>query len=248
MIAIAGLTWLCQRDPGINFLPPHKHAEWIFFPSAVEGKARGVANLDTLCRREFILQRPASGAVLSVRAAKRVQLTINDRKVELVANQNWKDAFTVEVSGLLQDGPNRIEARVFNDNGPPALWLSLTGDQLSLRSDPNWIASCAGSAWRGAALAASPRFPGRGNSIYSSERTITSLTKVWPLWLLFGAVGLVFCVGGSWWLNGHPINVNWVMVVIVFGFAGLWLMLFWHNARILPAVVGFDASHHLNYI
>ena len=43
-------------------------------------------------------------------------------------------------------------------------------------------------------------------------------------------------------------NVNWMTVVIVFGFAGLWLILFWHNAQILPAVVGFDASQHLNYI
>ncbi len=142
-------------------------------------------------------------------------------KSNLVANHNWKDASTVEVSGLLQDGPNRIEARVFNDNGPPALWLSLTGDQLSLRSDQNWIASFAGSAWRGAALAASPRFPGPGNSIDSSERTITSLTKVWPLWLLFGAVALVFCVGRNWWLNRHSMNVNWTTVVMVFGFAGL---------------------------
>jgi tetratricopeptide (TPR) repeat protein len=248
LTAVVGLIWICQRDPGINFLPPHKHAEWIFFPSAVEVKARGVANLDTLFRREFILQRPASGAVLSVRAAKRVQLTINDRKVDLVASHNWKDASTVEVSGLLRAGPNRIEARVFNDNGPPALWLSLTGDQFSLRSDQNWIASFAGSAWRAAALAASPRSPGRGNSIDSSERTISSLTKVWTLWLLFGAVALVFCVGGNWWLNRHPANVNWMTVIILFGFAGLWLALYWHNARILPALVGFDALQHLNYI
>src|SRR5438046_10660133 len=35
--------------------------------------------------------------------------------------------------------------------------------------------------------------------------------------------------------------------VIVFGFASLWLILFWHNAQILP-VIGFDSSHHLNYI
>ena len=35
--------------------PPDKRAEWILFPAAVEGKARGVANLDTLFRREFIL-------------------------------------------------------------------------------------------------------------------------------------------------------------------------------------------------
>src|SRR5205823_4850162 len=228
--------------------PSDKRAEWILFPSAVEVKARGVADLDTLFRREFILQRPAPGALLSVRAAKRLQLTINDRKVDLVANHNWKDASTVEVSGLLHEGQNRIEARVFNDNGPPALWLLLSGDQFSLQSDQNWIASLAGSAWRGAALATSPRPPGRGNSIETSERTIASLTKVWPLWLLFGAVALVFCVGGNWWLNRHSMDVDWMTLVMVFGFVLLWLILFWHNAQILPAAVGFDALQHLNYI
>ena len=129
--------WLCQRDPRINFLPLDKRAEWIIFPSAVDVKARGVANLDALFRRDFTLQRPASTAFLTVRAAKQLQLTINDRKVDLVANHNWKDASTVEVSGLLHEGPNRIEARVFNDSGPPALWLSLIGDQLLLHSDQN---------------------------------------------------------------------------------------------------------------
>ncbi len=242
--AIAGLTWLCQHDSGTNFLRPDKRAEWIFFPAAVEVKARGVANLDTLFRRDFTVQRPAPRALLTVQAAKEVQLTINDRRVELVANPNWKDTSTVEVFGLLQDGPNRIEARVFNDNGPPALWLWLTGDQLSLRSDQNWIASFAGSTWRGATLAASPRFPGRGNSIDSSERTISSLTKVWPLWLLFGAVSLVFCVGGNWWLNRHSTTADRLTLAIVSGFAALWLILFWHNSQILPAVVGFDASAH----
>src|SRR6266478_846549 len=248
LIAIAGLTWLCQSDPGTNFLQSDKRAEWILFPAAVEVKARSVANLDTLFRRDFTVQGPVPRTLLTVRAAKQIQLTINDRKVELVPNHNWKDAFTVEISGFLQDGPNRIEARVFSDNGPPALWLSLTADRLSLRSDQDWIASCAGSAWRRAALAASPRFPGRGNSIDSGERTITSLTKVWPLWLLFGAVALVFCVGGTWWLNRHSMDVDWMTLVMVFGFVLLWLILFWHNAQILPAVVGFDALQHLNYI
>jgi hypothetical protein len=247
LTAIAGLAWLGQRDSGTNFLPPDQRAQWIFFPSAVEAKARGVVNLDALFRRDFTLQRPAPRALLIVRAAKRIQLTINDRKVDLVANHNWKDASTVEVSALLQDGPNRIEARVFNDSGPPALWLSLTGDQFSLRSDQNWIASFAGSAWRLAALATSPRPLGRGNSIDTSERTIASLTKVWPLWLLFGAVALVFSVGGNWWLNRHSVDVDWMTLVMVFGFVLLWLILFWHNAQILPAVVGFDALQHLNY-
>jgi tetratricopeptide (TPR) repeat protein len=248
LTAVAGLMWLCQRDPRINFLPLDKRAEWIIFPSAVDVKARGVANLDALFRRDFTLQRSASTALLTVRAAKQLQLTINDRKIDFVANHNWKDASTVEVSRLLHEGPNRIEARVFNDNGPPALWLSLIGDQLLLHSDQNWIASFAGSAWRPAALANSPRFPGQGNSIDSSERTITSLTKVWPLWLLFGAVALLFCAGGNWWLHRHSMSADWITVVMVFGFASLWLILFWHNAQILPAVVGFDASAHLSYI
>jgi len=246
--AIAGLTWLCQRDPGTNFLQSDTRADWIIFPAAVEIKARGVANLDTLFRRDFTVQRPAPRALLTVRAAKQIQVTINDRKVELIPNHNWKDAFMVEISGFLQDGPNRIEARVFNDNGPPALWLSLTGEQLSLRSDQNWMTSLAGSAWRGAALAASPRLPGSGNSMDTSERTITSLTKVWPLWLLFGAAAVGFCVGATWWLNRHSMDVDWTTLVMVFGFVLLWLILFWHNAQILPAAVGFDALQHLNYI
>ena len=100
VIAIAGLAWLCQSDPGTNFLRPDKRAEWIFFPAAVEVKARGVANLDTLFRRDFTVQRPVPGTLLTVRAAKQIQLTINDRKVELVPNHNWKDALRLRFPGF----------------------------------------------------------------------------------------------------------------------------------------------------
>ena len=111
-----------------------------------------------------------------------------------------KTPLPVEVSGFLQDGPNRIQARIFNDNGPPALWLlSLTGDQLSLRSDHNWIASLRRLGLARSCSCCFAKIPGPGNSIDSRERTISSsLTKVWPLWLLFGAVALVFVWGGNW--------------------------------------------------
>ena len=72
VIAVADLTWLCHRDPEINFFRPDKRAAWILFPSAVDVKARGVANLDTLFRREFTVQKPTSRALLTVRAAKQV--------------------------------------------------------------------------------------------------------------------------------------------------------------------------------
>src|SRR5205823_7217910 len=57
-----------------------------------------------------------------------------------------------------------------------------------------------------------------------------------------------FYVGGNWWLHRHVMSADWITVVLPFGFATLWLILFCHNAQILPAVVGFDASHRLNYI
>src|SRR5262249_61038877 len=127
-------------------------------------------------------------ALVRVRAAKRFQLTINDQKVDFIANDDWKHASSAKVSSLLREGANRIEARVFNDNGPPALWLSLEGDQLSIRSDTNWTASCAGSAWRRAIFAAAPRLPGRGNPIDSMERTLTALTNICEILLVFVSV------------------------------------------------------------
>jgi Flp pilus assembly protein TadD len=245
---VTGLTWLCRWDPGINFLQSDKRAEWILFPAAVEAGTRTVADVDTIFRRDFNLGSPAPTALLRVRAAKRIQLTINDQKIEFVAKHNWKQVSSAEVSSLLREGTNRIDAKVFNDDGPPALWLSLEGDQLSLHSDPNWTASCMGSAWQRAISAATPRLPGRGNPIDSSERTLTALTNVWRLWLLFGAIALSLGFAANWLILRRVINKDRMTLLVVFGFAGLWLILFWHNARLLPFHTGFDSKGHLEYI
>jgi hypothetical protein len=218
---VTGLTWLCRWDPAINFLPSDKKAEWILFPAAVEATTRRVANLDTIFRCDFNLGSLPPTALLRVRAAKRIQLTINDQKVDFIANEDWKHVSSAEVASSLREGANRIEARVFNDNGPPALWLSLEGDQLSIRSDTNWTASCAGSAWRRVILAAAPRLPGPGNPIDSSERTLTAVTNVWPLWLLFGVIALFLGIAANWLIPRRVINKDRMTRLIVFGLASL---------------------------
>src|SRR5215467_9568104 len=106
---VTGLTWLCRWDPGINFLPSDKKAEWILFPAAVEATTRKVANLDTIFRRDFNLGSLPQTALLRVRAAKHIQLTINDQKVDFIANHDWKHVSSAEVSPLLREGANRIE-------------------------------------------------------------------------------------------------------------------------------------------
>src|SRR5262245_34808554 len=245
---VTGLTWFCRWDPGINFLPSDRRAEWILFPPAVEAGTRAIADADTIFRRDFNLGSPPATALLRVRAAKRIQLTINDQKIEFGANHNWKDVSSAEVSSLLREGANRIEAKVLNDNGPPALWVSLDGDQLSIHSDTNWTVSCMGSAWRRAISAATPRLPGSGNPIGSGERTLTALTNVWRLWLLFSVIALSLVFATHWLISRRVINKDRMTLLVVSGFAGLWLILFWHNARLLLLNTGFDSNGHLEYI
>src|SRR5204862_342220 len=151
-IAIGWLTWVCTRNPNINFLPRHGQAEWILFPSVMDSSARHVMTLDTIFRREFLLNERPQVAQLDIRAAKHSELKINGSSVEIGNSRNWKDSASLDVARFLQSGNNKIEVKVSNDSAPPALWLQLTAEQFSLASDGTWEASCTDSAWRPAAL------------------------------------------------------------------------------------------------
>ncbi len=196
-----GLAWLCVRDPKITFLPGDGRAEWIVFPSAPDAMSHPVADLDVVFRREFTLAGPSRVARLSVRAAKHVQLNINGQPVDTGPGRNWKDLSSASVSAFLHAGTNVIEATVFNDNAPPALWLVLVTDRLTLRSDRTWETSFAGSAWRRAARATAPRIPGRGNLMAEEEGTFAALAAVWPVWMVFGGFSIAIWSAGRWWFN-----------------------------------------------
>src|SRR6266545_5202643 len=136
--AMSVLAWFAWQDPAINFLPRDTRAEWIVFPTAVDAHAHWFASLDATFRREFVLtDRPAT-AHLSICAMRRVEVRINGTLVRFPPNSNWKEITSIDVAEQLHAGTNVIEARVSNYNGPPALWLTLTTDQASLRSDKSW--------------------------------------------------------------------------------------------------------------
>jgi Flp pilus assembly protein TadD len=275
---VASLVWLCARDPRITFLVGDGRAEWILFPSVTDGGYHFIVELDAVFRREFVLDGQPRTARLSVRAAKRVQLKINGRAVELEASRNWKDFSNAEVLACLHAGTNTIEARVFNDNAPPALWLELATDRFTLRSDQTWETSFAGSAWRRAVLATVPRVPGRGNLI-AGEGTLSALALVWPLWIIWGGLSIAVWMAGQWWLNRIRIPDTIAMygrspetrrqkrpnhrtpntfainrlfsretVVPLVIIATLWVALFCNNSRLIPRIVGFDRRGHVDYI
>ncbi|MEP7014251.1 MAG: tetratricopeptide repeat protein [Verrucomicrobiota bacterium] len=245
-VAMSILAYCCLRDPAINFLPHDGQAEWIVFPTVPDAALHRFASIDTIFEREFVLDSQPHEARLGVRGTKRVEVKINGTAIETAPSRNWKDVSTLDVRSFLRAGQNVIEARVFNHTGPPALWFSLSADQFSLRSDGSWRASLAGSAWRPAALATTPRIPGAGNPVGDSEQTLVALANVWWIWIVLAVV----CAIGTY--LGYIITRRprgaWIQVMPVVLVAGLWLILFWNNARLLPYHTGFDSRDHLAYI
>jgi hypothetical protein len=209
--------------------------------------------LDTIFREQFELGSQPRAARLEMRAGKRAELKINGVSVQIAAGGGWKDVVSMDVTAFLRTGTNNVEVRVFNDNAPAALWLTLTADRFTLRSDGTWEASCADSAWRSAALAATPRFPGPGNPVAGGEETFRALGVIWPLWLMFAAIAVAICAGSRWigrWLKpaagGGLSRRQSTILLLVIG--SLWALLIWNNAGLMPFLQGFDSQHHLDYV
>jgi tetratricopeptide (TPR) repeat protein len=191
------------------------------------------------------LENQPATAHMSIRAMRRAEMKINGIPVQFPPISNWKKIATIDVASLLHRGTNVIEARVFNHNGPPALWLSLTMEGLSLRSDETWQTSFTGSSWRRAVLTTKPRAPGPGNPIAGGEHTLDAVKKVWPFWILLGVIaGSASLVWRRGFKNPTPTREIIVLLIMV----GLWLLLFWNNNRLLPFHRGFDSKPHLDYI
>src|SRR5262249_6835201 len=250
-VAFGWLAWKCVRDPKIDFLPQDARAEWILFPAPVGARTHRVATMDATFRRTFTLQSQLSSAQLLVRAAKRLELKINGERVPIPASRNWKEISTMVVSNFLRTGENTIEARVFNDDAPPALWLSLKADSTILRSDGSWEASLAGSAWRNCALASIPRQPGAGNLLSGGEKITDALRRILRAWIVFALIALLITIGTARWFKtrGDDINLSRGEVFTLLGICALaWLILFWNNAKMLPFHCGYDFKDHLAYI
>jgi len=255
-IAFGWLGWKCVRDPKINFLPRDGRAEWIVFPAALDARTHPVAMMDATFRRTLQLETQPGSAPLLVRAAKWIELKINGEAVQIVPARNWKQASTLDVSKFLQSGPNTIEARVFNDDAPAALWLALTADSSILRSDDKWEVSVAGSTWRSSALASTPKRAGPGNLLAGGERILDVLAKIWRTWTVFAVVAVLLTIAARWWLaritaksNGGDAKFSSRQLFALLGLCSIaWFVLFWNNAKMLPFPSGYDSKDHIAYI
>src|SRR5206468_5225170 len=110
----------------------------------------------------------------------------------------------------------------------------------------SWEASFAGSSWRHAALAAVAKTPGPGNSIAGGESTFDATKRIWPFWIVLIAIAsLAIFISNLSFKNS---TARWLEKTLLLVVAGLWLLLFWNNGRLLPFHAGFDSKEHLKYI
>jgi len=249
LIVFGWLAWKCWRDPKINFLPHHGRYEWILFPAAVDARSHPVAMMDATFRRTFVLDSKPKAAQLEVRSAKRVELTINGARVPPISVRNWKQMSTLDVSRFLRGGDNKIEARVFNDNAPPALWIALIADSSTFYTDDKWEVSLAGSSWRSCTLASVPRHPAPGNLLAGAERIFDVLPKVWQPWILFGFLAILLALLIERWIKKEDVDPSWAKLFVLLGLCVVaWAVLFWNNAKLLPFHCGYDFKDHVAYI
>jgi len=257
------LWWLCRLDSSIPFLPAGGSAEWIVYPIPPDTTPHGAVPFWAVFRRTFTLTAVPATAELSVRVFKQGTVRINGRVVDklVLDGQDWKRRHTSEVAAFLHAGENELSVTVSNSLGPPALWLSLTGDRLALDSGPDWQVSLVGAVEQKAALASEPPAIRPGNHLFGRERMLDSLGRTWPGLLLILLVSVAVTGGGSRFLRPKggagpdrapgaegvdrlAVAPLAVLVVILIS----WMVLFGNNLPQIAALFGFDRDGHLQYI
>jgi len=259
LLAAGWLVWCCEHRPEISFLPARKGAEWIVYPCPPNSKMHHATEWSASFHRSLTLAAAPTGAVVSVRAFKDCIVFVNGHQVGWSdpPTKNWKQIREEEVSGFLHAGTNDIDVTVMNREGPPALWLILEAGELRVGTDTAWRTSLAGAEWRAASLARARRLVRPGNELAGGERTFAALAAVWPLLMLWAALGTTASAGWFLWqakrsAGRTPVriafraNLDTILLAVIIG---LWILLFWHNLLLLPRrSIGFDASDHLKYI
>lgn len=251
-LACAGwLGWKAVRDPGTPFLLRQGAAEWIVYPTPPSPLPHLEAELDALFLRTFALDRRPEAATLRVRWFRSGAVRLNGIVVaESDPGRSWKQPVEVDVAALLRAGENRIEARAVNGSGPPALWLSLEADHLTVGTDESWEASLAGAVWRKARLARSPVPPPTPRWIPQglpavNPHPLSAARANLPLLLVFALLSLII-LGLAARRSDQGLSRKEALALFAL-VAVAWAALFWNN-RHLSSGWGFDASSHQEYI
>ena len=258
LTAAAGFWWMCARSEAIAFLPARAGAEWIVYPGRAETRTHDTISVTAHFRHAFTLTALPANATLLVCAFKDAAVAINGRTVSDFPStrRNWKFPSGAEVAGLLQPGTNIITAWVTNAVGPPALWLLLKSEGVSLGTGERWQVSLNGTEWQSARRARQPLELPPDSSLDRSTRIMDWLKRAWPAEAAVCAVSLALVWGMNRWLRHRRRQAAALPTAtstkLIYGLLAMVLIaraaLFINNLPQLPRPMGFDAQAHEEYI
>lgn len=249
VVALIGGTiaflWRTVHANETSFLNTFDGADWIVFPMAYFPSARPALAFDATFRKAFSLTSAPRAATLHVRALREGSVTINGQPVPLkLDTRNWRNKATIDVTSFLRAGQNTISATIQNGTGPPALWLRLVTDEVSVQSDSTWECSIAGSAWRRATSARDRDRPNPDERISTSFNPLKSLQITWPWLILFGVIAAIVIMA----IDRAQLSPESIALLVLAICSIAWIALLVHNTSWLPSHVGFDATGHQSYI
>lgn len=242
---VGALAWLwlgSTRRADIVFLPRFGGAEWIMYPAPVQGGTHQRVELSTVFRCGFVLNQAPAEATLQVAAYHHYSITLNGREIPASGEhgRNWKQRELADIAKQLNAGQNEIVVTVSSSNGPPCLWLALDTGREKLATSEEWESSYAGAAWRPARLATRPMPKPAGSELAGGETIGASVRKCWLTLVILALLSLAGWLG----IRSKAITEK----VFVIGLAVIWIVLFVNNIGTLPALYGFDASAHMEYV
>lgn len=246
-ISVAAVCWLlagCAGSPNVNLLVPGP-GSWIVYPSPPRVTPLAGTPLTTVFRREFVLASLLSTATLSWRCLKSGQLNVNGTIVNIASSPDWTTKTDLDVVNFLHPGTNFIVAQVSCTNAFPALSLALKMGDLQIASDETWESSMAGAVWKPAQLAFKTTEASPGNPIHGAENFPGAWRKSFGLVAILAVVAIAVVALLNLLAAMRPARIH--LAVVLLTVSSLTLLVF-HNARLLPAWSGFDASAHLAYV
>jgi tetratricopeptide (TPR) repeat protein len=247
--ALAALWYLTARDARIRFLPGTGQPRWIVYPVPFDPHVRAIMPRSAVFRRTMDIAVPSGPVMVRLRAFQDCGIEVNGARFDLAQGSlDWKFERVFDVGHLVRQGANQVVVRVTNPNGPPALWIALSGPGWSVHSDESWEVSLEGAAWQAAREASAPMEIGRGSPLDGGERTLDAWRANWPLVLLFALASALFLAVARRLLGSGPSSdarSTWLAFGAV---AMVWVALFTNNLKSLAFPIGFDVDAHLDYI
>ena len=233
----ASARWASHvRSPDTALLVDRGTGRWILADEPFSLARRPDSELTTAFRARFRLERGVEDAEVVLEAFRTAGILVDGTEIALPASspRAWKEPLRASV-GRLGAGEHRIEVRVRNRNGPPALLLE--SGALGLATGPEWEARPEGSeTWAPARLASAERRPALASAL---ETAPEALRRLLPFHLLVIAV-----VAGATWLISRPIDPARLRLVFLWA----WALLAANNVLRIPEGIGFDTADHLDYI